>query len=159
MSGATYILKSALNKILDGYIWQLLGLPVFTIIIPGITSIIKDILKKAYNLFSNIEKNDGEKNKKINRYTNIFKKIDYKLTRETISFGLLVFLSFRLLSPLSVKIKTNPTKNKMKSEKKSEDVSIKKNEKFDFLLKLIKDLKFKIFEFFFDSEKIEGKFL
>eukprot|EP00596_Hydrurales_sp_CCMP1899_P009408 CAMPEP_0119041060 /NCGR_PEP_ID=MMETSP1177-20130426/11178_1 /TAXON_ID=2985 /ORGANISM="Ochromonas sp, Strain CCMP1899" /LENGTH=163 /DNA_ID=CAMNT_0007006729 /DNA_START=138 /DNA_END=629 /DNA_ORIENTATION=- len=35
MSGATYLLKSALNKIMDGYIWQFLGLPVFTIIIPG----------------------------------------------------------------------------------------------------------------------------
>jgi predicted RND superfamily exporter protein len=147
MSGATYILKSALNKILDGYIWQFLGLPVFTIFIPGVINIFKNISKKIYTFFKNEDKKYNKKNKNIN----IFKKINYKLARKTVSCSLLIFMSFRLLqvSPLSRKIKTNLIKTEIQPEKEI----VKKNEKLDSLLKFIKDLKLKIFRYLLEDEK------
>lgn len=52
-SGAAFILNAAFHNILDGYIWSYIGLPLFTIVMPRISSIAKHFFSyiNPLNLF------------------------------------------------------------------------------------------------------------
>lgn len=143
-TSASYVIKSALDKILDGYLSQFFNLPIF-----------KKISKKMDNFLSKMKKNkhNHNHNHDHNILDNIiFKKKDHDLTKRRIRYGILVFLSLRLLSPLSAKIKTNPIK--IENEKEGENIPVLiDNKKDNFFFKFLRDLKKSIFEKIFTGDK------
>ena len=121
-SGATYVLKKAFHSILDGYIWETLGLPVIAILLPLLSKLFLSIkpsinptkllssistltLPNLSNLFkkSNFKHQSQIEQKK--KSTNDFKVFGLKLQKRRLKtatkYGLLIWLVFRIISPLT----------------------------------------------------------